>query len=131
MLEESDTEESGEVEVSNPASASGLDSVGSGHNDFHPTAFFSSLLKQIYLGNNYVPRTILTPVEFADREVLAELLTERTGHRIEILAPQRGEKRSLVDLVCLNAKQSFDQRFRVLKPAMKAARPVVRTLVLT
>jgi len=67
-----------------------------------------------------VPRAILTPVEFADRAVLAELLSERRGHRIEILAPQRGEKRSLVDLVCLNAKQSFDQRFRVLKPAMKA-----------
>jgi excinuclease ABC subunit C len=84
--------------------------------EFSAAAFFSSLLKQIYLGNAYVPRTVLVPVDFADRAVLAELLTERTGHRIEILAPQRGEKRSLVDLVCLNAKQSYDQRFRVLKP---------------
>jgi excinuclease ABC subunit C len=88
--------------------------------DFHATAFFSSLLKQIYLGNAYVPRTVLVPVDFADRAVLSELLTERTGHKIEILAPQRGEKRSLVDLVCLNAKQSYDQRFRVLQPNMKA-----------
>ncbi len=88
--------------------------------DFHPAPFFSSLLKQIYLGNNYVPRTILLPADFSDRVVLAELLTERTGHRIEILVPQRGEKRSLVDLVCLNAKQSYDQRFRVLKPSIKA-----------
>jgi excinuclease ABC subunit C len=94
--------------------------VGSTTDDFHPAAFFSSLLKQIYLGNNYVPRSILLPVDFPDRPVLSELLSERTGHRIEILAPQRGEKRSLVDLVCLNAKQSFDQRFRVLKPAMQA-----------
>jgi len=67
-----------------------------------------------------VPRTVLVPVDFADRAVLSELLTERTGHKIEILAPQRGEKRSLVDLVCLNAKQSYDQRFRVLQPNMKA-----------
>jgi excinuclease ABC subunit C len=88
--------------------------------DFSATAFFSSLLKQIYLGNAYVPRTVLVPVDFADRTVLAELLTERTGHKIEILAPQRGEKRSLVDLVCLNAKQSYDQRFRVLQPSIKA-----------
>jgi excinuclease ABC subunit C len=63
---------------------------------------------------------VLVPVDFPDRTILAELLTERTGHRIEILAPQRGEKRSLVDLVCLNAKQSYDQRFRVLQPGMKA-----------
>jgi excinuclease ABC subunit C len=89
-------------------------------NEFSAAGFFSSLLKQIYLGNAYVPRTVLVPVDFADRAVLGELLTERTGHKIEIHAPQRGEKRSLVDLVCLNAKQSYDQRFRVLQPSIKA-----------
>ena len=87
---------------------------------FSPAAFFSALLKQIYLDQSYVPRSILVPVEFPDRALLAEILTERTGKRIEILAPQRGEKRSLVDLVCQNAKQSYDQRFRVLQPGMKA-----------
>jgi excinuclease ABC subunit C len=87
---------------------------------FSPAAFFSSLLKQLYLDQNYVPRTVLLPVDFPDRRVLAELLSERSGRRVEILAPQRGEKRSLVDLVGLNAKQSYDQRFRVLQPGMKA-----------
>jgi excinuclease ABC subunit C len=87
---------------------------------FSPAAFFSALLKQIYLDQSYVPRSILLPVEFPDRALLAEILTERTGRRVEILAPQRGEKRSLVDLVCQNAKQSYDQRFRVLQPGMKA-----------
>jgi excinuclease ABC subunit C len=96
------------------------EAMGETANDFSAAAFFSSLLKQIYLGNAYVPRTVLVPVDFADRAVLAELLTERTGHKIEILAPQRGEKRSLADLVCLNAKQSYDQRFRVIQPSIKA-----------
>jgi excinuclease ABC subunit C len=87
---------------------------------FSPAVFFSALLKQIYLDQSYIPRSILVPVEFPDRALLAEILTERTGKRIEILAPQRGDKRSLVDLVCQNAKQSYDQRFRVLQPGMKA-----------
>jgi excinuclease ABC subunit C len=87
---------------------------------FSPAAFFSALLKQLYLDQGYVPRSILIPVDFPDRVVLAELLAERTDHRVEILAPQRGEKRSLVDLVGQNAKQSFDQRFRVLLPSQKA-----------
>jgi excinuclease ABC subunit C len=87
---------------------------------FIPAAFFSALLKQIYLDQSYVPRSILVPVEFPDRALLADILSERTGRRVEILAPQRGEKRSLVDLVCQNAKQSYDQRFRVLQPGMKA-----------
>src|SRR2546422_5213583 len=33
-----------------------------------------------------------------------------------ILVPQRGDKRSLIDLAGNNAKQSYDQRFRVMKP---------------
>jgi len=87
---------------------------------FSPAAFFSALLKQLYLDQSYVPRSVLAPVEFPDRAVLAEMLSDRTGKRVEILVPQRGEKRSLVDLVCQNAKQSYDQRFRVLQPGMKA-----------
>ena len=87
---------------------------------FSPAAFFSALLKQIYLDQSYVPRSILVPVDFPDRAVLAELLAERTGHRIELAVPQRGDKRSLVDLVCQNARQSYDQRFRVLQPNQKA-----------
>ncbi|MGI4830150.1 MAG: excinuclease ABC subunit UvrC [Janthinobacterium lividum] len=87
---------------------------------FSPAAFFSALLKQLYLDQNYVPKHIYVPVDFPDRAVLADLLRERSGHKIEIAAPQRGDKRSLVDLVCQNAKQSYDQRFRVLQPSAKA-----------
>jgi excinuclease ABC subunit C len=86
---------------------------------FSPATFFSALLKQLYLDQSYVPRSIYVPVDFPDRALLAELLTERTRHRIEIAAPQRGDKRSLVDLVCQNARQSYDQRFRVLQPTQK------------
>jgi excinuclease ABC subunit C len=60
------------------------------------------------------------PVDFNDREALSTLLGDRTGHRIEIAVPQRGEKRSLVDLAGQNAKQSYIQRFRVLEPSRKA-----------
>jgi excinuclease ABC subunit C len=85
-----------------------------------PGPIFSALLKQLYIDQQYVPRTILVPVDFDDRETLAALLTERTGHRIELIVPQRGEKRSLVDLAGQNAKQSYTQRFRVLIPSQKA-----------
>ncbi len=87
---------------------------------FQPGTVFSALLKQLYIDQHYVPRSILVPVEFDDRESLAALLSERTGHRIELAVPQRGEKRSLVDLAGQNAKQSYIQRFRVLEPSRKA-----------
>ena len=87
---------------------------------FDPAAFFAALLKQLYIDQRYVPRSILLPANFADRETLAALLREQCGHRIEIAAPLRGEKRSLIDLACQNAKQSFVQRFRVLEPSQRA-----------
>src|SRR5450631_3356857 len=87
---------------------------------FHAGAVFSALLKQLYIDQHYVPRTILVPAEFDDRETLETLLSERTGNRIEIAVPQRGDKRSLVDLAGQNAKQSYIQRFRVLEPSRKA-----------
>jgi excinuclease ABC subunit C len=87
---------------------------------FHAGAVFSALLKQLYIDQRYVPRSILVPVDFDDREALAALLAERAGHRIEIAVPRRGEKRSLVDLAGQNAKQSYIQRFRVLEPSRKA-----------
>ncbi len=87
---------------------------------FNPGQLFSALLKQLYIDQPYVPRSILVPADFPDRELLAGLLSERAGHRIEVAVPQRGEKRSLVDLAAQNAKQSYVQRFRVLEPSQKA-----------
>jgi len=87
---------------------------------FHAAHLFSALLKQLYIDQHYIPRSILVPTDFDDREALATLLTERASHRIMIAVPQRGEKRSLVDLVGQNAKQSYTQRFRVIEPSRKA-----------
>ncbi len=86
--------------------------------DFNPAAFLSEVLAQYY-SSDYVPREIHVPIEFDDRELLERALSERKGRRVHILAPQRGEKRDMIDLVEKNAKLAFEQRFRVLKPDMK------------
>ncbi|HTE88813.1 MAG TPA: helix-hairpin-helix domain-containing protein, partial [Terriglobales bacterium] len=97
---------------------------GSGQGSFHPGEFFSALLKQLYIGQPYVPRNNYVPVEFEDREMLEGLLSDQIGDsrgaRVHILVPQRGDKRSLIDLAGNNAKQSYDQRFRIMKPNTKA-----------
>jgi excinuclease ABC subunit C len=94
--------------------------------DFNPDVFFSALLSQLYIGQPYVPRNIYVPVQFEDRAMLEEVLSEQLAGegarptRVHILVPQRGDKRSLLDLAGNNAKQSYDQRFRVMKPNTKA-----------
>ncbi len=102
---------------------------------FHPGEFFSALLKQLYIGQPYIPRNLYIPVDFEDREELEDLLSEQSAGgratRVHILVPQRGDKRSLIDLAGNNAKQSYDQRFRVLKPnARKIQEELQETLSL-
>ncbi len=85
--------------------------------EFNPEEFLPSLLKQLYLDAAYLPRFIHAPNDFEDRDLLEEVLTEKAGHRVEILNPQRGTKHAFLELVEKNAKHSFVQRFRVLKPS--------------
>jgi excinuclease ABC subunit C len=94
--------------------------------EFEPAEFLSSLLKQLYLDAAYLPRAIHIPMDFEDRELLEQILTERGTHlepprsRVEILMPQRGAKHAFLELVEKNARHSFEQRFRVMKPTSKA-----------
>jgi excinuclease ABC subunit C len=113
-------------EESESTDAAGRDVASNVSTNFAPGEFFSALLKQLYIGQPYVPRNIYVPVDFEDREALEDLLSEQVADKsarsaiVHIFVPQRGDKRSLIDLAGNNAKQSYDQRFRVLKPNAKA-----------
>src|SRR5579862_7271009 len=88
--------------------------------EFDPAEFLPSLIKQLYLDAGYMPRYIHTPVDFEDRALLEDVLTEQAGHKVEIFNPQRGQKHQFLELVEKNAQHSFMQRFRVLKPSPRA-----------
>ncbi|HXX19142.1 MAG TPA: excinuclease ABC subunit UvrC [Candidatus Acidoferrum sp.] len=88
--------------------------------EFDAAEFLPSLLKQLYLDAAYLPRFVHVPMDFDDRSLLEEVLTEAAGHRVQIMNPQRGQKHAFLELVEKNAKHSFVQRFRVLKPSSKA-----------
>jgi len=93
---------------------------------FDPSHFFSQFLTQLYIGQPYVPRNVYVPVDFEDRQALEEVLSEQLAGegsratRVHITVPSRGDKRSLIDLAANNAKQLYDQRFRVMKPNARA-----------
>ena len=83
---------------------------------FNPSEFLGEVLGQYYTIGNYIPLEIHVPVDWEDRQLLEDALTEKRGRRVRILDPQRGHKREMIDLVEKNAKIGFDQRFRVIKP---------------
>ena len=84
--------------------------------DFDAPELLSSLVKQVYLDQPYLPGEIHVPVDFEDREILEEMLTEKRGRKVQVRTPQRGQKRALLELVAKNARHSFERRFRILKP---------------
>jgi len=84
--------------------------------EFDMQEFLTSLLMQIYSEGQPVPSQIHLPVELDDREILEELLAETRGRKVAIHTPLRGVKKALLNLVETNARQSFEQRFRVRAP---------------
>lgn len=83
-----------------------------GFNDweFPDDEVVGAVLNQFYQGNRGVPREILLPTALEDQDARVELLRERREGAVDILAPQRGAKRKLVELATENARQAFFER---------------------
>ena len=56
------------------------------------------------------PRHILLSHEIAGQGLLAAALELKAGHKVEVLTPQRGEKRDLVEHVRTNAQEALGRR---------------------
>ena len=55
-----------------------------------------------------VPPQIVVPRGLGDTSALAEFLSERRGSRVEVRAPERGEKRRLQELASQNARLALE-----------------------
>lgn len=71
---------------------------------------FSSFLKQFYLSQERVPKTIHIERDIEDAQTLTELLSKRHGHRITFHVPKRGVAKDLLSLVQQNAEESLLKR---------------------
>jgi excinuclease ABC subunit C len=58
-------------------------------------------------GQAEIPREVLVPELPPDADVVAELLSELRGSRVELRVPRRGDKRTLMETVEKNAQQAF------------------------
>src|SRR3989440_1063765 len=56
------------------------------------------------------PRCIFLSHEIEDRALLAEALTVKSGHKVEVSIPQRGEKKELVDHALANAREALGRK---------------------
>ncbi|MEA2951313.1 MAG: excinuclease subunit [Alphaproteobacteria bacterium] len=56
------------------------------------------------------PRLVLISQDIEDRELLAEALTAKSGHNVEVTLPQRGEKKELVEHALTNAREALSRQ---------------------
>jgi excinuclease ABC subunit C len=79
-----------------------------------------SFLEQFYESATYVPRRVIVSSPVPDQELLASWLSDRRGGRVEVLTPQRGEKRRLIQMAEANAREAMEQaRARWISDASK------------
>jgi len=68
-----------------------------------------SFLAQFY-DDKPPPRCILISEEIPDRELLAQALTVKSGHKVEVAVPRRGERKALVEHALANARQALGRK---------------------
>lgn len=56
-------------------------------------------------GSEDIPKVVAIDEDFEDRELIERLLREKSGHKVELYIPQRGDSRKLVDMARNNASQ--------------------------
>ncbi|HXI87972.1 MAG TPA: excinuclease ABC subunit UvrC, partial [Parvularculaceae bacterium] len=74
-----------------------------------PAAILEAFIAQFYDART-PPRLILVNEEPPQAGLLAEALSLRAGRKVEILRPQRGQKRDVVEAAALNAREALGRR---------------------
>jgi excinuclease ABC subunit C len=68
----------------------------------------ASFVKQFYESATRVPRRVVVPVALPEQELIEGWLSERRGAAVNVLVPQRGEKRRLIEMAATNARESLE-----------------------
>jgi excinuclease ABC subunit C len=94
-----------------------------------PGEVLSAFLAQFY-DDRPPPRLILISHAIADRALLAEALCTKIGHKIEIMLPQRGEKKDLVEHALANAREALGRKLAETSSQQKLLQQLAVTFAL-
>ena len=91
-----------------------------------------SFVSQFY-DDKPIPKLVLLSHGIEDIDLLAEALSTHAGHKVEVLVPQRGEKRALVEHAVTNAREASGRKIaesssqaRLLAGVAEAQGPAIR-----
>ena len=76
------------------------------------------------------PRCIFLSEDIPERALLAAALSTKSGRKIEIVVPQRGEKRELVEHALINAREALGRKFADASSQRKLLQALADTFAL-
>lgn len=71
-----------------------------------PAQVLGSFVAQFY-DDKPIPKLVLLSTEVEEMDLLTQALTEKAGHKVTLLVPQRGERREIVEQAVANAKEAL------------------------
>jgi excinuclease ABC subunit C len=86
----------------------------------------SAFLAQFY-DDKPPPRLILISHAIADHTLLASALSTKSGHKVEVVHPQRGEKKDLVEHALANAREALGRKLAETTSQQKLLRQLAET----
>jgi excinuclease ABC subunit C len=90
-----------------------------GTQDEAPGHIMTSFVKQFYVSSAYIPPRLVLQHLLEDRVVIENWLQSKRGGKVQILVPQRGGKKQLIDIATENARQGLEQ-IRIKETSLKA-----------
>ncbi len=76
------------------------------------------------------PKLILTSEELPHQDLLAEALSLRTGRKVKILKPRRGDRKSIIDQARMNAREALGRRLSETSSQQKLLQQLGQTLAM-
>lgn len=73
--------------------------------DSSKESILGSFVKQFYSQQEYIPKELIIEYEIEDNFILEEWLSSKKGQKVSIKVPQKGEKKSLIEMVSKNAEE--------------------------
>ncbi len=73
------------------------------------SAVLSEFTQQFYSGTPFIPKEIMLQCDIDDHDIISQWLSEQKGQRVNILIPQKGERKRLVDMARQNAHITLDK----------------------
>lgn len=77
--------------------------------EIEKASILGTFIKQFYMEQEYIPKELIIEDDIEDSFILQEWLSSKKGQKVIIKVPQKGEKRSLIEMVRKNAIEYLEK----------------------